>query len=164
VDNQAAPFLPVPLVIKLMEDCMENFRLTWVPFIAAVLLSACANQPYFQPQPTVASGTGVVDRIEVVDKGSSSDIAGTVIGGVIGGLVGHQIGGGSGQTAATVLGAAGGAVAGNEIAKRSRRPNETFRVTVHMDSGGYQVVTQDDITNLRTGDRVRINNGRIYRI
>lgn len=143
---------------------MKTFRFIWAPLIAAMLLSACANQPYFQPQPAPVAGTGVVDRIEVVDKGSSSDVAGTVIGGIIGGLVGHQIGGGSGQTAATVIGAAGGAVAGNEIARRSRRPNETFRVTVRMDGGGDQVLTQDDISNLRTGDRVRIENGRIYRM
>ncbi len=142
---------------------MKTFHFIWAPLIAAMLLSACVSQPY-QRQPTLVAGTGVVDRIEVVDKGSSSDVAGTVIGGIIGGLVGHQIGGGSGQTAATVLGAAGGAVAGNEIAKRSRRPNETFRVTVHMDSGGYQVITQSDISDLRTGDRVRIEDGRIYRM
>jgi len=91
------------------------------------------------------------------------NVAGTVIGGIVGGLIGHQIGGGTGQTAATIAGAVGGAVAGNQIEKRSRAANETFRVTVRLDNGGYQTVTQDNITDLRTGDRVRVDGNRVYR-
>ncbi len=142
---------------------MKTLQSIFALLVAAIVLAACANQSYAPSQPMAANGTGVVERIAVVDKGASSDdVAGTVIGGIVGGLIGHQIGGGSGQTAATVLGAAGGAVAGNQIAKRTRGPNETFRVTVRMDRGGYETVTQDDITNLRAGDRVRIENGRIF--
>ena len=144
--------------------------------VAAVLLAACAEpqpQPYYggQPNPTpnyqaqAPSGAtvGYVDRIEVVRKGDGNNIAGTVIGGIVGGLIGHQIGDGSGQTAATVAGAVGGAVAGNQIEKRSRSANETFRVTVRLDNGAYQTVTQDNITDLRTGDRVRVNGDQVYR-
>jgi len=131
--------------------------------LAAVALPGCADQPY-QSQPSAASGTGVVDRIEVIQKGDQQNVAGTVIGGIVGGLIGHQIGGGSGQTAATIVGAAGGAVAGHEIQRRQRGANETFRVSVHMDNGYYQTVTQDDITDLRPGDRVRVENGRLYRM
>jgi outer membrane lipoprotein SlyB len=107
---------------------------------------------------------GVVDRIEVINKGAASNAAGTVIGGIVGGLIGHQIGSGSGNTAATILGAAGGAVAGHEIQRRSRGPNETFRVTVRLDSGDFYVVTQDNISDLRPGDRVRLEGNRIYRV
>jgi len=32
-----------------------------------------------------------------------------------------------------------------------------------MDNGVYQTITQDDITDLRSGDRVRVQDGRIYR-
>ena len=78
-------------------------------------------------------------------------------------VIGHQIGGGSGQTAATIAGAVGGGVAGNQIEKRSRGANETFRVTVRLDNGSYQTVTQDNITDLRTGDRVRVDDDRVYR-
>jgi outer membrane lipoprotein SlyB len=104
-----------------------------------------------------------VDRIEVVKKGDGNNVAGTVIGGIVGGLVGHQIGGGRGQTAATIAGAAGGAVAGNQLEKRSRGADETFRVTVRLDDGGIQTVTQNDISDLRTGDRVRVEGDRVYR-
>lgn len=134
-------------------------------FAAAILLSGCADygSPSYRSQPAASSGTGVVDRIEVIQKGDSSNVAGTVIGGVVGGLLGHQVGSGRGQTAATIVGAAGGAIAGQEVQRRTRGANETFRVSVRMDNGLYQTITQDDITDLRSGDKVRVQDGRIYR-
>jgi outer membrane lipoprotein SlyB len=113
-------------------------------------------------QPLSGARFGVVDRIEVIRKGDGSNIAGTVIGLIVGGLIGHQIGSGSGNTAATIAGAAGGAVAGHEIERRSRGPNEAFRVSVRMDNGSFRVVVQEHITDLRPGDRVRIQGGFIY--
>jgi len=86
-----------------------------------------------------------------------------VIGGIIGGLIGHQIGGGTGNTVATIAGAAGGAYAGNQVQSRKRADHETFRVTVRMDNGQYQTVTQENIMDLRTGDRVRVEGNNIYR-
>jgi outer membrane lipoprotein SlyB len=145
---------------------MENIRfISTAIFAATVLLSGCADygSPQNQSQSYASPGTGVVDRIEVINKGDSNNVAGTVIGGIIGGLIGHQIGGGSGQTVATIAGAAGGAVAGHEVQRRSRGANETFRVTVRMDNGAYQSIVQDNITDLQSGDRVRVQDGRIYR-
>lgn len=153
---------------------MKNIRLIWTVMITGTLLAACAGpepQPYYGSQPSQAYqspppatyGVGVVERIEVIRRGDSGNVAGTVIGAVVGGLIGHQIGSGRGQTAATVAGAAGGAVAGHEIEKRSRAAHETFRVTVRHDNGAYQTVIQDNITDLRTGDRVRVEGDRIYR-
>ncbi len=140
---------------------MKNICLI-LAMVAVAVLPGCADQPY-QSQPSASSGTGIVDRIEVVRKGDSNNVAGTVIGGIVGGLIGHQVGGGSGQTAATIVGATGGAVAGHEVQRRARGANETFRVSVRMDNGVYQTVTQDDITDLRAGDRVRVQGGRVYR-
>lgn len=143
---------------------------------ATILLGGCAapeTQPYYpssQSQTYPSQGYpqaryyGVVDRIEVVRKGDPNNIAGTVIGGIIGGLIGHQIGGGVGNTAATIAGAAGGAVAGNQIQKRSRASHETFRVTVRMDDGSLQTITQDNIIDLQPGDRVRLEGDRLYRV
>jgi outer membrane lipoprotein SlyB len=142
---------------------MKALFLTWALVGTTPLFFGCAEQPYYGSQPAVANGTGVVDRIEVIQKGDSNNIAGTVIGGIVGGLIGHQIGGGGGQTAATIVGAAGGAVAGHEVQRRTRKPNETFRVTIRMNNGAYQTITEDNITDLRPGDRVRLDNGRLSR-
>jgi outer membrane lipoprotein SlyB len=153
----------------------------------AVLLAGCAEQPGYQtqsqPYPQQQYGsqqypsqqypssrgyqaqganTGIVDRIEVINRGDPNNIAGTVIGGIVGGLIGSQIGGGTGNTVATIAGAAGGAYAGNQV-QRSRTPQESFRVTVRMDSGGYQTLTEDNISDLRTGDRVRVDGNNVSR-
>ena len=145
---------------------MKNYRLLGMVLAAlAIGLAGCADQPS-RPYASDAATyrQGVVDRIEVVRKGDTNNIAGTIIGGIAGGLIGHQIGGGSGQTAATIVGGAGGAVAGNEVQKRTRGANETFRVTVRYNNGATETIRQDDIADLRTGDRVRIDGGRIYRL
>jgi outer membrane lipoprotein SlyB len=143
----------------------------WLPLARS---KAPAPQPYYDSQatrshsyPAPASArynTGYVERIEIIRKDAGRNIAGTVIGGVVGGLIGHQIGGGSGRTAATIIGATCGAIAGNQIDNRPRREDETFRVTVRYDNGTYHTLHQENITNLRTGDRVRVEDGRIYRI
>jgi hypothetical protein len=36
-------------------------------------------------------------------------------------------------------------------------------VTVRMDNGSYQTVTQENIMDLRTGDRVRVDGNNISR-
>jgi outer membrane lipoprotein SlyB len=128
------------------------------------------SQPYhvspqaYEAPPRAGYRVGVVDRIEVVKKRDSGNVSGTVVGAIVGGLVGHQIGSGRGQTAATIAGAAGGAAIGHEVQGRSRERDETFRVTVRYRDGDYQVVTQSDITDLRTGDRVRVEGDRVFRL
>jgi len=142
---------------------MKSIRLMRTAIVAAILLAGCAQN---QPQPYYSANyqTGVVDRIEVIRKGDTNNIAGTVIGGIVGGLIGHQIGGGSGQTAATIVGGVGGAVAGSQIQQRTRGANETFRVTVRYENGATEIIRQDDISDMRTGDRVRVEGGRVYRM
>lgn len=140
---------------------------------ATVAIAGCADQPTYQSQSQYPSQSypaqsqnayvGTVDRIEVIGKKDPNNIAGTVIGGIIGGLIGHQIGGGTGNTVATIAGAAGGAYAGNQVQSRKRLDHETFRVTVRMDNGSYQTVTQENIMDLRTGDRVRVDGDNISR-
>lgn len=156
---------------------MKNLRLISAMTAVGTLLSACATtepRTYYEPQATYSNSypapanarynVGYVERIEIIRKDAGRNIAGTVIGGVVGGLIGSQIGGGSGRTAATIIGATGGAIAGNQVDNRPRREDETFRVTVRYDNGTYHTLHQDDLVNLRTGDRVRVEDGRIYRI
>jgi outer membrane lipoprotein SlyB len=89
---------------------------------------------------------------------------GAVLGGVAGAVVGRQIGGGTGRDVATVAGAVGGAVAGNAIEK-NRNPNvsQSYRVTVQLDNGGARAFDLPATGELRIGDRVRIQNGQLFR-
>jgi len=138
--------------------------------ILAGLAGCAADQPYYGSAPSryptavQSYQLGQVERIEVIRKGSSSNVAGTLIGGIVGGLIGAQIGGGSGRTAATIAGAAGGAIAGNAIEGRRRTDNEAFRVGVRLDDGSYRAIVTEDLHDLRTGDRVRVDGDRIVRI
>lgn len=116
-----------------------------------------------QAYPSQNSYVGIVDRIELINRGDPNNMAGTVIGGIAGGLIGHQIGHGTGRTVATIAGAAGGAYVGNQIEQRQRAHHESFRVTVRMNNGTYQTITEDNIADLRTGDRVRVDGNNISR-
>lgn len=149
----------------------------WVaPIAVAVGLAGCAapsQQPYYGSNPPSSQGypvqgqsyqLGTVDRIEVINRGAGHNAVGMIIGGIVGGLIGTQIGSGRGRTAATVVGAVGGAVAGNVIEGRQRADHETFRVTVRLDNGAMQTVTQENINDLHTGDRVRLDGNVISRV
>ncbi|MDO9164679.1 MAG: glycine zipper 2TM domain-containing protein [Rhodoferax sp.] len=142
--------------------------------MAAVLtLGACADMN--MPGNTSSSGTtyaqsgayagyGVVQSIELV-KPASTGIggtgigAGTIAGAVVGGIVGSQVGQGQGKTAATVIGAAGGAYAGHELEKRSQQQADAYKLTIRMNDGSYQTVTQTTSGGIRVGDRVKVENG-----
>ncbi|MFC3108620.1 glycine zipper 2TM domain-containing protein [Undibacterium arcticum] len=165
---------------------MNKHKIVGIALLAgSALLTGCAdtgqpasqpyNQPYSQPAspaqgsyPTssqnYASGYGVIEAIDVAPAASSSPVnAGTVLGGVVGGLLGNQVGSGSGRTAATVAGAVGGAVVGNQIEKSRTAPSQAYQIRVRLDNGSYQTVAQDDVGDLRVGNRVRIENNRVYR-
>lgn len=143
---------------------------------SALLLAACAGPDYgyggygaapaasypTTGAPARASVYGVVDAIEMANAPQGGIGAGTVIGGLVGGILGNQIGGGTGNTVATVAGAVGGAVAGNQIERRTNQ-RATYNVRVRLDNGSYQTVAQDNVSDLRIGDRVRIENGYVYR-
>lgn len=90
---------------------------------------------------------------------------GAILGGVAGAVVGHQIGGGTGKDVATVAGAVGGAVAGNAIERnRNATVRETYRVSVQLDNGAGRAYDVPAMGDLRVGDRVRIENGLLYRM
>jgi len=119
------------------------------------------------------SGYGVVQSIELVQQGNTGKTGiggsgigiGTIAGAVVGGIVGNQVGSGRGNTAATVIGAAGGAYVGHEIDKRQQQPQaaDLYRLSIRMNEGSYQTLTQDTVADLRVGDRVQIDNGVVRR-
>ena len=62
-----------------------------------------------------------------------------------------------------LLTALGGAFVGNEIEK-TQAQGSRYRIAVQLDSGSALVVEDARDVNLRVGDRVRVENNRVYRI
>jgi outer membrane lipoprotein SlyB len=140
--------------------------------LCALGLAACGSGPYYNDGGYYGSNGaatyaeyGRVVGIEAVGgngDGRTSG-AGAVVGGVIGGVLGHQIGSGRGNTAATIGGAVAGAAVGNEVEKRREASGTAYRVDVRLDNGALRSSTMDYIGDLRVGDRVRIDDGRVSR-
>lgn len=111
---------------------------------------------------------GRVSNVEVfrTQEQARGSGVGAILGGVAGAVVGHQIGGGTGKDVATVAGAVGGAVAGNAIEKNRNAGavRETYRVSVQLDNGTGRAYDVPSTGDLRIGDRVRIENGQLYRM
>jgi outer membrane lipoprotein SlyB len=112
----------------------------------------------------VRAEEGQIEAVEIHRAPDSKPVnGGTLIGGIAGGVIGHQIGSGRGNTTATIAGAIGGAVVGNEIEKKQGQATR-YRITVRLDSGSSLIFEDTRDLNLRVGDRVRIEDGRIDRI
>jgi outer membrane lipoprotein SlyB len=121
------------------------------------------SQTYVVPSVEYGRVTNVAMVTPGTRASGANSAAGTIIGGAIGGAIGNTIGGGAGRIAATILGAIGGAAIGNTLANRpyNNYAGPVYRVWVATDSGAMR--TYDvTATNLRPGDRVRIDNGVIY--
>jgi outer membrane lipoprotein SlyB len=136
---------------------------------SALTLGACAGptyEPYRSPSRTEYYAPriqyGIVDRIEVLREGAPPVPVGALLGGIAGGVIGHQIGGGLGNTVATIAGAIGGALVGNEVQKQNQVQGDRYRVTVRIDSGDLATFEQRESMTLRIGDRVRVENDRVY--
>ncbi len=144
-------------------------RLFFAFFVISGLVAGCANTGS-RPVSTASSPTyyGVIESIDRTNAANNDGIAGTgigigtVVGGVLGGVVGNQVGSGRGNTAATVAGAVGGAVVGRELDKNNQT-GDAYQIRVRLDSGSTQTVTQNSISDLRVGDKVRIQQNTVYR-
>ena len=131
--------------------------------LACVLLLAALPEGAVMAKEPVHVDYGTIEAIEIYRSSDNQPInTGSVLGGLAGGVIGHQIGHGGGKTAATVVGAIGGAVIGNEIEKKQVEGSR-YRITVRLDSGSSLVVADTREVNLRVGDRVRVEDNRIYR-
>jgi outer membrane lipoprotein SlyB len=112
------------------------------------------------PAPAICNSCGTIQSVqEISNKGEGTGL-GAVAGGVLGGLLGSQIGGGNGKKAMAVVGAAGGAFAGHEVEKRVRGETQ-YQITVRFDDGNTRNYTETTPTQLQSGDRVRLENGRL---
>lgn len=155
--------------------------------VLAATLAACSSQPLYptaQPatypsapapvyQSTYPSGGtapnyaqyGRVTGVQLIQgQQAGTTGAGAIIGGIGGAVIGNQIGGGRGRDVARIAGVVGGALAGNAIEQNSKsRGNDVYRVSVQTDNGALQVFDLAGSTDLRAGDRVRIENGQLFR-
>ena len=107
---------------------------------------------------------GTVSNIETVAIGGHSSGGGAILGAILGAAIGHQVGDGTGRKVATGAGAVGGAIIGNNIERRNNRDDEVFRVRVRMNNGREYTAEYRRIDDLQVGDRVRIDDGQIYRM
>jgi len=144
---------------------MKTSNLIFAILLAAVaLMSGCANtdsRPASSRNSNSNVAYGVIDAIETTRVSSNEIGAGAIVGGVVGGILGHQVGGGTGKDVSTIAGVAGGAVVGHQLEKNSKQ-QDAYRIQIRLERGGYQTVTQS-ITDLRVGDRVRIENNHVTR-
>lgn len=140
--------------------------------LAVAGLSGCAAH-YHGPPPGYyghpgahygpPAGFGTVESVQMVAGPGGTSGSGAIVGAIIGGVIGHQFGGGRGNDVATVAGALGGAAIGNEVERSNNPGREYLRVVVRMENGAYRTVPQPPGTDLRPGDRVRVEGPRIYR-
>ena len=123
--------------------------------------------PVYSGSPVGAVEYGRVTNVEVIrtQEPGGSGTAGAIIGGIAGAVIGNQVGRGTGKDLATIAGGVGGAVAGNAIAKNANtQVKDTYRVSVQVDGGAYRTYDMGTAVDLRSGDRVRIQNGQLYRM
>jgi uncharacterized protein YcfJ len=166
---------------------MRNLtRLTSVAVgtIAAAALAACSSYPLgptatayptttttypVATYPVAGTEYGRIVNIEYMPVGTAASNNGSILGAVVGGLagavLGNQIGSGSGRTAATVLGGVAGAAVGNRIARNQQglTTQPGYRITMQSDQGLMRTYEVPATGDLRVGDRVRVDNGVIYR-
>ncbi|MBC3907137.1 glycine zipper 2TM domain-containing protein [Undibacterium umbellatum] len=143
-----------------------------VSIAASALLTGCGTN---SPSMTTAypasqasySSYGVIESIQVVQVSSENrgPGAGAVVGGIVGGILGNQVGGGLGNAAATAVGVVGGAIVGNNLEKnnRNQQVREAYQISVRLDNGAYQSIVQDNIVDLRVGNRVYVKDNYVYR-
>ena len=133
--------------------------------------------PVQQSAPVAAVEYGRVTDIQTVSMGQTSAtnpnvnraIVGGVIGAVVGNVIGKNVNSGHNRSGATVLGGAAGAAIGSGMGRND--PNTAsagaagpaYRVTVQTDQGGMRTYEVGALGDLRVGDRVRVENGVIYR-
>jgi len=163
----AAPTLPPGYVAVPAAEAAKLAKLQAEPTAAPVRVAQAqpryvANEPR-ESRPAAAANVGRVRGIEPIHTRPQGSGAGAVIGGVLGGVLGNQIGKGDGRTAATAIGAVGGAVAGNNVERNQKSGITGYRVRVEFDNGDSRTYEESSVSDLRVGDRVRIESGHVRR-
>jgi outer membrane lipoprotein SlyB len=101
---------------------------------------------------------GVVLTVRQVEQKGEGTGLGAVVGGVAGAVVGHEIS--HGRDVGTVVGAAGGAIAGHQI-ERNVRTTKHYEVRVRMADGTLRIVKFATPPAWKSGDKVRLQDGKL---
>ena len=144
--------------------------------MAAAMLAACGSVPLSEPASSYPAPTamapasleyGRVTNIEFFQGGTARggvNVPGALIGAVAGAVLGNQVGGGSGRDAATILGGVTGAAVGSQVGRPSAATTSpVYRISIQSDQGALRTYDVPATGDLRVGDRVRVENGVIYR-
>jgi outer membrane lipoprotein SlyB len=145
----------------------------------AVALAGCAAPGPSAPVSTYPTSTsspgtpapayteyGRVTNIETVQGSAGGrggvNVTNAVIGGILGAVVGNAVGHNS---TGTVLGGVAGAAVGSQVNKApgTAATNTVYRFTIQTDGGIMRTYDVANAGDMRTGDRVRIENGVISR-
>jgi len=139
-----------------------------IPGFAAIVLACSAHTalaqgasnatPAAAKPATNCTTCGTIESIRYVEEKGKGSGAGAVVGGVAGGVIGHQFGSGRGNTVSTIAGAGVGALAGNAVEKDVKKKSY-YVVTVRLDNGNKQSVSQTAKPAMKEGDRVKIVDG-----
>ena len=130
--------------------------------LTATMLSSCANEPFVRSS-AVRVDYGSVEAIEIYRSSDGEPIrVRTVVGGEAGSVMGHQIASGGGNTVATIGGTIGGAAVGQGVGREVS--GSRYRITVRLDSGSKAIIEDSRNVHLRVGDRVGIENDRVFRL
>ena len=152
--------------VKILDPRMADQLPTYAtPGSAGLDLRACLDAPLtLAPNAWQLVPTGIA--IWLKDPGYAALILPrSGLGHKHGIVLGNQIGRGGGRAAATVLGGVAGAAVGSQIARNSQgvTTQAGYRITMQTDHGQMRTYEVPATGDLRVGDRVRVDNGVIYR-
>lgn len=118
---------------------------------------------------------GRIADIQAVSQGvtsatnpnASRAVVGGILGAVVGSVLGKNIDNGHSRAGTTVLGGAAGAAIGSGIGRGQPQQQAgaapAWRISVQTDQGQWRTYEVTAPGDLRVGDRVRIENGVIYK-
>jgi outer membrane lipoprotein SlyB len=162
-----APLAGSLLLLGILAGCAAPMPMSQEAGMPAGYYQNQAQPAPYQGQPGAYVEYGRVSSVDLVRAGTAggNGTGGAIIGGVAGGVLGSTVGGGSGRSAATILGVIGGALLGSQIEKgrNSANADAVHRVTLQTEGGVWRTYDVGP-TDLRSGDRVRIENGQLYRV
>ena len=104
---------------------------------------------------------GVVDGVDFVPHSAPATQTASTVGAAATGAA-QPIARRPDNSVATTRGVIGGPLVNNEIDRRSRRPEEDYRLGIRVDDGSYRTVILAEDPGLRVGDAVVVANDRIF--